>query len=44
MLLAALPFFHDGIYYLRNPGDVLDSVSQWSGLQLFIQSVLQKTT
>jgi len=27
---AALPFFHDSVYYLKNPGGQLDSVNDWS--------------
>jgi len=26
---AALPYFHDPVYFLHNPGDLLDSVDQW---------------
>jgi len=26
----ALPFFHDPVYFLRNPGDFLDSVDTWA--------------
>jgi len=26
---AALPFFHDPVYYLKNPGNLLDSVNDW---------------
>jgi len=26
---AGLPFFHDSVYYLRNPGSMLDSVAEW---------------
>ena len=29
--ISALPFFHDSIFYLRNPGDVIDSVNEWAG-------------
>ncbi len=31
MIFLALPFFHDSVYYLRNPGDIIDSVSEWPG-------------
>jgi len=26
---AALPFFHDGVYYIKEPGTMLDSVDSW---------------
>lgn len=26
----ALPFFHDAVYFLKNPGDMLDSVNSWA--------------
>jgi len=27
---AALPFFHDPVYFLKNPGAILDSVDNWA--------------
>lgn len=27
---AALPFFHDPVYYIKNPGASLDSVNNWA--------------
>merc|ERR1711892_64411 len=26
----ALPFFHDGVYFIGNPGNILDDVSNWA--------------
>ena len=27
---SALPFFHDSVYFIKNPGEMLDSVSSWA--------------
>merc|ERR1712098_545058 len=27
---AALPFFHDPVFFLKNPGDFLNSVNSWN--------------